>query len=58
MNKSNTKGLTKSEATILAIVAILLFCWTSVSEYESDKQNDEDLEEFVYEQVYLNSQFE
>lgn len=58
MNKSNTKGLTKLEQIILAIIAILLFCWASVSEYKSDKQNAEDLDEFVYEQLYLNYQCE
>ncbi len=54
MNKNKLFNSNKITTYLLLIIAILLFCWASNIEYEVDKQNDEDLEEFIYEQVYLN----
>lgn len=58
MNRLNNIKPNNIKLIALLIIAFLLFCWASTSEYESDKQNAEDLDEFVYEQIYLNYQCE
>lgn len=54
MNNIKTTIINNIKSIILIVIAIILFSIASKQEFESDKQNDEDMQEFIDNQLYQN----